>query len=56
MAKETRSFAVIGLGAFGSTVAAQLGSCCRDRPSADIEVVGSFQDALNATQIQRRSS
>lgn len=27
--------------------------CCRDRPCADIEVVCSFQDAVNAAQVQR---
>jgi hypothetical protein len=30
--------------------------CCRDRPCADIEAVCSFQDAVNAAQVQRRSS
>jgi hypothetical protein len=30
--------------------------CCRDRPSAGIEGVRSFQDAINAAQVQRCSS
>ncbi len=32
------------------------GLCCRDRRTADIEAFCSFQDAVDAAQVQRRLS
>jgi len=44
----------LGLVAFGHVIPG--GLCCRDRRTADIEAFCSFQDAVDAAQVQRRSS
>jgi len=42
----------VGVGRFYG----DMGPCCRDRRSVDIDAACSIQDAVNAAQVQRRSS